>query len=72
MKRKIEVVSYLIILLFIFTISCGDPEWVEEHRITDADGCVTVRYKKVLWDRVEYKEEVTCPNGMTITETWTE
>ncbi len=72
---KMKVVSYLIILLCVFTISCfngDDPEWVMEFRVTDADGCETVRYKKEFSDRVEYKEEVTCPNGSTITDPWTE
>ena len=74
---KMKVVSYLIILLCVcvFTISYiggDDPEWVIEFRVTDADGCETVRYKKEFSDRVEYKEEVTCPDGSTITEPWTE
>ena len=72
MKFKLPVISTLIILLCVLTMSCGDPEWELEYEIEHADGCTTSRYKKVLWDRVEYKEEVTCPNGETITETWTD
>ena len=72
MKRKIEVVSYLIILLFIFTTSCGVRGWQLDYEVIDAEGCKTVRYKKVLTDRVEYKEEVTCPDQSTTTQTWTE
>ncbi len=72
MKFKLKVVSSLIILLCVFTISCGDQEWEKEYEIQHADGCTTARYKMVLWDRVEYKEVVTCPDGETITETWTE
>ena len=72
---KLKVVSCLIILLYVFTISClhrEDPEWEIDFRVTDADGCETVRYKMEFSDRVEYKEEVTCPDGSTITDTWTE
>lgn len=72
MKRNIAVVSYLIILLFIFTTSCGVRGWQLDYEVIDAEGCKTVRYKKVLADRVEYKEVVTCPDRPTTTRTWAE
>ena len=74
MKFKLKVVSTLIILLCVLTTSCGESDWKEEYKIQHTDGCTTTRYKKVipLSDRVEYKEVVECPNGETITETWTD
>ncbi len=69
---KMKVVSYLIILLCVFTISCAVREWVVDYEVVDADGCKTVRYKKVLSDRVEYKEVITCPDRPSTTRTWTE
>ena len=73
---KLKVVSYLLLLLCVFTVSClhhdDDPEWEIVYRVTDADGCETVRYKKEFSDRIEYKEEVTCPDGTTLTDPWTE
>ncbi len=72
MKPKIEVVSALIILLCVFITSCAVQGWVLDYEVLDADGCKTMRYKKVLSDRVEYKEVVTCPNRPTTTRTWTD
>ena len=69
---KLKVVSYLIILLCVFTISCAVQRWAVDYEVVDADGCKTVRYKKVLSDRVEYKEVITCPDRPTTTRTWTE
>ena len=69
---KMKVVSYLIILLCVFTISCAVRGWVVDYEVVDADGCKTVRYKKVLSDRVEYKEVITCPDRPSTTRTWTE
>ena len=67
---KLKIVSYLLILLCVFTISCSrdDPvvEWelVSEH--VRADGCTEYRYEKVYDDRIEYKEEIRCPDGRFI------
>ena len=73
--KPTTIASYLVILLYVFTLSClhgDDPEWELQFEIKDADGCTTSRYKMDLSDRVEYKEVVLCPNGESITDTWTE
>ena len=74
MKLKLQVVSYLLILLCVFTISCAvqGQGWMVDYEALTPDGCKTVLYKKVLSDRVEYKEVITCPNRPTATRTWTE
>ena len=69
---KLKVVSYLLLLLCVFTIACAVRGWVVDYEIVDADGCKTVRYKKVLSDRVEYKEVTTCPDRPSTTRTWTD